>query len=65
MDKGSEFYNRSTKSCLHDNDKEMYSTYNEEKFVVGEKFIRALIRALFIRALQMFDFNIKKCVLRK
>ena len=65
MNKGSEFYNRSTKSCLHDNDIEMYSTYNEEKSVAGERFIRALIRALFIRALQMFDFSIKKCVLRK
>ena len=29
VDKGSEFYNRSMKSWLQDNDIEMYSTHNE------------------------------------
>ena len=42
VDKGGEFYNRSMKSYLQDNDIEMYSTYNEGKSVVAEKFIGAL-----------------------
>ena len=42
VDKGSEFYNRSMKSYLQDNDIEMYSTYNEGKSVVAERFIGAL-----------------------
>ena len=40
VDKGSEFYNRSMKLWLEKNDIEMYSTHNEEKFVVAERFIR-------------------------
>ena len=42
VDKGSKFYNRSMKSYLQDNDIEMYSTYNEGKSVVAERFIGAL-----------------------
>ena len=42
IDKGSEFYNRSMKSWLQDNDMEMYSTHNKEKSVVAERSIRAL-----------------------
>ena len=42
VDKGSEFYDRSTKSWLEKNDTEMYTMYNEEKYVVVEKFIRTL-----------------------
>ena len=30
------------KSSLEKNDIEMYSTHNEEKFVVAERFIRTL-----------------------
>ena len=41
-EKGSEFYNRSMKSWLQDNDIEMYSTHNEGKYIVVEKFIRTL-----------------------
>ena len=39
-DKGSEFYNKSMKSWLERNDIEMYSTLNEDKSVVAERFIR-------------------------
>ena len=39
-DKGSEFYNKSIKSWLERNDIEMYSTHNEDKSVVAERFIR-------------------------
>ena len=42
FDKGSEFYNRSIKSWLEKNDTEMYSTRNEEKYVVAGRFIRTL-----------------------
>ena len=42
IDKGSEFYNRSMKSWLQDNDMEMYSTHNKQKSVVAERSIRAL-----------------------
>ena len=39
VDKGSKFYNRSKKSRIEINDIEMYSTHNEGKFVVAERFI--------------------------
>ena len=42
VDKGNRFYNKSIKSWLLDNDIEMYSTDNEEKSVVAERFIRIL-----------------------
>ena len=35
------------KSWLQDNDIELYSTYNEEKSVVGERFIRTLKNKIF------------------
>ena len=42
VDQGSEFYNNHFQKWLKDNDISMYSTYNEEKSVVTERFIRAL-----------------------
>ena len=42
VDKGSEFYNASLKKWLQDNNIVMYSTNNEGKSVVAEKFIRTL-----------------------
>ena len=39
VDKGSEFYNRSMKSFLQNNDILMYSTNDEGKSVVAERFI--------------------------
>ena len=42
VDKGSEFYNASFKKWLQDNDIVMYSTNNEGKPVVAERFIRTL-----------------------
>ena len=42
VDKGSEFYKRSMKSWLQDNDIEIHSTHNEGKSVVAERFIRTL-----------------------
>ena len=40
IDKGSEFYNRSMKSWLQDNNIEIYSIHNEGKSVVAERFIK-------------------------
>ena len=47
VDKGSEFYNRSMKSWLEKNDIEMYSTHNEGKSVVAERFIRTLKNKIY------------------
>ena len=40
IDKSSEFYNRSMRFWLQDNDIEIYSTHNRRKSIVAEKFIR-------------------------
>ena len=42
VDKGGEFYNNSFKKWLQDNDTVMYSTHNEGKSAVAERFIRTL-----------------------
>ena len=42
VDKGSEFYNAYFKKWLRDNDIVMYSTHNDGKSVVAERFIRML-----------------------
>ena len=42
VDKGFEFYNAYFKKWLRDNDIVMYSTHNEGKSVVAERFIRTL-----------------------
>ena len=47
VEKGNEFYNRSMKSFLQSNDLEMYSTHNEEKFVIAERFIRTLENKIY------------------
>ena len=47
VDKGSEFYNRSMKSWLEKNNIEMYSTHNEGKSVVAERFIRTLKNKIY------------------
>ena len=47
VDQGSEFYNNSFKDFLKTNNIEMYSTYNEGKSVVAERFIRTLKNKIF------------------
>ena len=42
VNKDSEFYNKSTKPWLQDNEREMYSTHNEGKTAVAEELIRTL-----------------------
>ena len=47
VDQGGEFYNNVFENCLSDNDIIMYSTYNEGKSVVAERFIRTLKNKLY------------------
>ena len=47
VDQGGEFYNNVFKEWLPDNDIIMYSTYNEGKSVVAERFIRTLKNKLY------------------
>ena len=47
VDQGGEFYNNVFKKWLSDNDIIMYSTYNEGKSAVAERFIRALKNKLY------------------
>ena len=47
VNKGSEFYNKPMKSWLEKNALEMYSTDNEGKFVVPERFIRTLKNKIY------------------
>ena len=47
VDQGSEFYNQSFKDFLKISNIEMYSTYNEGKSVVPERFIRTLKNKIF------------------
>ena len=47
VDKDSEFYNRLIKSFLKNSNVEMYSVQNEEKCVVGERFIRTLKNKIY------------------
>ena len=47
IDQGGEFYNNLFKRFLKINNIEMYSTYNEGKSVVAERFIRTLKNKIF------------------
>ena len=47
VDQGGEFYNKLFKRFLKINNFKMYSTYNEGKSVVAERFIRTLKNKIF------------------
>ena len=47
VDQGSEFYDQPFKDFLKISNIEMYSTYNEGKSVVAERFIRTLKNKIF------------------
>ena len=47
VDQGTEFYNKLFKRFLKISNIEMYSTYNEGKSVVAERFIRTLKNKIF------------------
>ena len=52
IDKSGEFYRRTLKSRLQDNDIEIYLTRNEEKSVVAERFIRIKFTNSWLRILK-------------
>ena len=54
FDQGGEFYNNLFKRFLKINNIEMYSTYNEGKSVVAERFIRTLKNSCFKKCLFLF-----------
>ena len=47
VDQGSELYNSSFKRWLKENQIKMYSSYNEEKSVVAERFVRTLENTIY------------------
>ena len=47
VDQGREFYHNNFKKCLSDKNIIMYSTYNEGKSVITERFIRTLKNKLY------------------
>ena len=60
VDKGSEFYNASFKKWLQDNDIVMYSTNNEGKSVVAERFIRTIKNKIYKHMTSQYQ---KMCIL--
>ena len=63
VDHGSEFYNNKFKSFLKENDIEMYSTFNEGKSVVAERFIKTYKHMTYICKnvyIDVFDDIVKK-----
>ena len=68
VDQGSEFYNNSFKDFLQINNIEMYSTHNEGKSVVAERFIRTLKNKIFkhLTAIsKKFYFNVLDDIVNK
>ena len=61
VDQGSEFYNKSFKDFLKINNIEMYSTYNEGKSIVAERFIRTLKNKTFKRMTAVSKMFILMC----
>ena len=49
VDHGSECYNNKFEKFLKENDTEMYSTFNEGKSVVAERFIKTLKNKIYKR----------------
>ena len=47
VDKSKEFYDRSMKSWLQDNNKKMHSTHSKGKSVLANKFIRTLKNLIY------------------
>ena len=62
VDQGSEFYNNVFKKFLKDNDISMYSTCNEGKSVVAERFIRTLKNKIY-KHITAYDISQKMVIL--
>ena len=69
VDQGGEFYNNVFEKWLSDNNIIMYSTYNEGKSVVAERFIRTLKNKLYKHMTatgkniyhNVLDYNVLEC----
>ena len=61
VDQGGEFYNNLFKGFWKINNIEMYSTYNEGKFIVTEKFIRSLKKQIFMHMKAVSKIFILMC----
>ena len=57
VDKGSDFYNRSMKLWLQDNYIKMYSTHNEGKYVVAERFTRT-VKSKICKQMTLLSTNV-------
>ena len=53
IDQDSKFYKNYFKDFIKTNNIEMYSIYNEGKFVVAERFIRTLKKSFFLNIWQL------------
>ena len=62
VDKSNEFYNSSFKKWLKNNDIEMYSTHNENKSVVAERYIRTLKNKIYTHMTVVSNAS-KMCIL--
>ena len=62
IDKGGQFYNRSMKLQLQDNDIVMYSRHNKGKTIVAKRFTRTLQNTICIRKSLIHNFNFKKSI---
>ena len=61
FDQGNQFYNNSFKNFWKTSNTEMYSTYNEEKSIVAERFIRTLKNKTFKRMTAVSKMFILTC----
>ena len=68
VDHGSEFYNNKFRVFLKRNDIEMYSTFNEGKSVVAERFIKTLQNKIYKHMTYIgknFYFNVLDDIVKK
>ena len=58
VDQGSEFYNKLMQEWLDNNDILMYSTHNEGKSVIAERFIKTLKTVIYKKKRQLMIANL-------
>ena len=57
VDQGRKFYNKLMQEWLHNNDILMYSTHNEGKSVIAERFIKTLKSKIYKKKITTNDNN--------
>ena len=63
LDKSSQFYNRSMKSFLQNNNIQMYSTHDKGKSIVAERYIRTLKNKIYKSTTSVLYVDIDKWML--